>query len=102
MDDLCNLLENLTPLHDPQQAYDELKFSSSMTLEELSNSPFLQQSFNRYKKYEKYINFKNTHIQPLILDFIYSKNKVSNFVLALKCKNIDLEILYALENCSFV
>lgn len=99
MDDLCNSLKNLTPLHDPEQAYDELKFSSSMTLEELANSEFLHESFNRYKKY---INFKNTHIQPLIWDFIYSRNKVSNFVLALKCKNIDLEILYALENCSLV
>lgn len=102
MEDLCNSLENLTPLHDPYQAYDELKFSSSISLQELANSQFLQESFNRYVKYQKYVNFKDTHIEPLILDFIYSKNQVSNLILAAKCKNIDKEILYALENCSLV
>ena len=108
MEDLCNLMENLIPLHDTQEEYRILQISRSMTIEELSFNSFLLCSFNRYRRYLKYINlcsYKNGKlVYILIKEFMeFEKIDCNRVFLAAKCIVIDTlvcDILESLEEVS--
>lgn len=101
MDDLCDTLEKLTPL-DGYEETDLLKYSSSLTLNELASSDYLMKSGNRYKKYLKYANgdFSNYYgevILFLISDFLATCHTPS-LLLASKCVSIDLHIFDMIQS----
>ena len=104
MDELCNSMENLIPVHDPPEEYRILKLSRTIPLADLSKDSFLQQSFGRYRKYLKYINFMQFSqydgelIIFLINDFLqYEHTDHPRMFLAAKCVVIDTYILDYLE-----
>lgn len=104
MDDLCDMMAGIVPVHDPENEYEELQISKSMSISILSESIFLKQSFHRYKRYLRYIDFsiygyKGELIILLINDFLQQENTNYNkLFLAAKCVIIDGEITYMMEN----
>jgi hypothetical protein len=104
MEELCDKMSGMIPVHDPQDEYSILYFSSSISLVELSESVFLVNTFDRYKKYLRYIDFssKNEYygniVFILINDFISLENTNYNLVvLAARCVAID-ELIIKLLN----
>jgi hypothetical protein len=102
IDDLCRSMENLIPLHDTQEEYRILQISRSMTIEELSFNSFLVETFNRYRRYLKYINLhlykKGKLVYILIKEFITFECVSCNRVfLAAKCVVIDTIVCEILE-----
>ena len=104
MEDLCNKMSGMIPVHDPFDEYNELSFSKSISLVNLATSDFLVKTFNRYRKYITYIDFqsKNYHgelILILINDFLYFENVDYNqLVLAARCVSIDMLLLELIDN----
>jgi hypothetical protein len=103
MEDLCNQMSGMIPVHDPEHEYQELSFSKSISLVDLSKSVFLVKTFNRYRKYLSYIDFqsKNYHgelVLILINDFLSFENvNYNQLVLAARCVSIDM-LLFDLVN----
>lgn len=103
MDGLCSAMENLIPLHDTQEEYRLLQISRTMTIEELSFNSFLLETFNRYRRYLKYINLhsykKGKLVVILIQEFLGFDGSVCNRIyLAAKCVIIDILVCEILEN----
>jgi hypothetical protein len=103
MDDLCSCMENLIPLHDTQEEYRLLQISRTMTIEELSFNSFLLETFNRYRRYLKYINLhsykKGKLVVILIQEFLgFDGIACDRLYLAAKCIVIDTIVCEILEN----
>jgi hypothetical protein len=96
-------MSGMIPVHDPEHEYQELSFSKSISLVDLSKSVFLVKTFNRYRKYLSYIDFqsKNYHgelVLILINDFLSFENvNYNQLVLAARCVSIDM-LLFDLVN----
>jgi hypothetical protein len=95
MEDLCEKFESLVPLHDPENEYKTLFMSSEMSLNELADSQFLQDSFARYKKYLTYVDLSEHElILVLINEFLHCENVgYQNIFLAAKCVIIDEKLM---------
>jgi hypothetical protein len=95
MEDLCEMIESLVPVHDPENEYKRLFISSDMSLNELADSEFLQNSFARYKKYLTYVDFSEHElILVLINEFLHCENiGYQNIFLAAKCVIIDEKLI---------
>jgi hypothetical protein len=103
MDDLCDSFDGFRPLHDTQEEYRLLQISRNMSIEELAGSDFLKKSFNRFKRYSKYINFHKYFtgelVYFLIQEFLQHQNVPYNSIyLACKCIVIDSYISDIIDN----
>jgi hypothetical protein len=98
VDDLCDMMSGLVPVHDAYDEMDALKYSSTVPLDVLVNLQYLNTCITRYTKYLRHIKFERYYflngytIVSLIDKFLNSDGSdlVGLATLSLK---IDTEIL---------
>jgi hypothetical protein len=102
MDEIYNMMEKCNQMSDPNDEYELLRYSSSISLQELADSAFLRNSVHRYKSYLKYSNLSmlsEYHAEIicfLINDFLASTE--FDLMRAAKAVSIDVHLKRLLDD----
>jgi hypothetical protein len=99
MENLCDLFDGIIPVHDPEGEYEMLKVSDNMSLTDLAKSDFLKDTFNRYRRYLRYIDFSSRVDGELVCCLIneFISSRCVDIFLAAKCVAIDRLLLAMME-----
>jgi hypothetical protein len=96
MDELCELFDSHIPVLDIDHETFLLMYSRNKTIDRLMEGDYLERSYNRFKRYQKYIKFMDDDIPDMIDSFLIC-DKSNRKLLAEKAKRIDYYIIRELQ-----